>query len=65
MGQEKTIFKTPGLKLRITYIVTSCFCRAYRESAENIQRMLAKLPVVNAAARKAAKDLATHVRVRS
>jgi uncharacterized protein (DUF1778 family) len=35
------------------------------EAAENIQRMLAKPPAVNAAARKAANDLATHVRIRS
>jgi uncharacterized protein (DUF1778 family) len=35
------------------------------EAAENIQRMLTKPPVVNAAAKKAAKDLATHVRIRS
>lgn len=35
------------------------------EAAEKIQRMLAKPPAVNAAARKAAKDLATHVRIRS
>jgi uncharacterized protein (DUF1778 family) len=35
------------------------------EAAEKIQRMLAKPPSINAAARKAAKDLATHVRIRS
>jgi uncharacterized protein (DUF1778 family) len=35
------------------------------EAAENIQRLLAKPPVINAAAKKAAKDLATHVRIRS
>lgn len=35
------------------------------EAAENIQRMLAKPPAINAAARKAAKELATHVRIRS
>jgi uncharacterized protein (DUF1778 family) len=35
------------------------------EAAEKIQRMLAKPPAVNAAARKAAKDLAAHVRIRS
>lgn len=35
------------------------------EAAENIQRMLAKPPAVNAAAKKAAKDLAAHVRIRS
>jgi uncharacterized protein (DUF1778 family) len=35
------------------------------EAAENLQRMLAKPPARNAAARKAAKDLATHVRIRS
>jgi uncharacterized protein (DUF1778 family) len=35
------------------------------EATEQIQRMLAKPPAVNAAARNAAKDLATHVRIRS
>ena len=35
------------------------------QAAENIQRMLAKPPSVNPAAKKAAKDLATHVRIRS
>lgn len=35
------------------------------EAAEKIQRMLAKPPAINAAARKAAKDLATYVRIRS
>jgi uncharacterized protein (DUF1778 family) len=35
------------------------------EAAGKIQRMLAKPPSVNAAARKAARDLATHVRIRS
>ena len=35
------------------------------EATEKIQRMLAKPPAVNAAARKAAKDLAAHVRIRS
>ena len=35
------------------------------EAAENIQRMLAKPPAINAAAKKAAQDLATHVRIRS
>lgn len=35
------------------------------EAAENIQRMLAKPPAVNAAARKAANDLAAHVHIRS
>jgi uncharacterized protein (DUF1778 family) len=35
------------------------------EAAEKIQRLLAKPPAVNAAARKAAKDLAAHVRIRS
>jgi hypothetical protein len=35
------------------------------QAAENVQRMLAKPPAMNAAARKAAKDLATHVRIRS
>lgn len=34
-------------------------------AAEKIQRMLAKPPPVNAMARKAARDLATHVRIRS
>ena len=34
------------------------------ESAK-IQQLLAKPPAVNAAAKKAAKDLATHVRIRS
>lgn len=33
--------------------------------SEKIQRLLAKPPAVNAAAKKAAKDLATHVRIRS
>jgi uncharacterized protein (DUF1778 family) len=35
------------------------------EAAETIQRMLIKPPAINAAARKAAKDLAAHVRIRS
>jgi uncharacterized protein (DUF1778 family) len=35
------------------------------EAAGNIQRMLAKPPAINAAAKKAAKDLAAHVRIRS
>ena len=35
------------------------------QAAENVQRMLAKPPAMNAAAKKAAKDLATHVRIRS
>lgn len=35
------------------------------EAADKIQRLLAKPPAVNAAARKAAKDLSTHVRIRS
>jgi uncharacterized protein (DUF1778 family) len=35
------------------------------EAAGNIQRMLAKPPAMNAAAKKAAKDLAEHVRIRS
>jgi hypothetical protein len=35
------------------------------EAADNIQKMLAKPPTINAAASKAAKDLATHVRIRS
>lgn len=32
---------------------------------DKIQRLLAKPPAVNAAAKKAAKDLTTHVRIRS
>lgn len=35
------------------------------EASEQIQRLLAKPPAINAAARKAAKDLAAHVRIRS
>lgn len=35
------------------------------EAAENIQRLLAKPPAINAAAKQAAKDLAAHVRIRS
>jgi hypothetical protein len=35
------------------------------EASEKIQRMLAKPPAINAAAKKAAKDLASHVRIRS
>ena len=35
------------------------------EAAETIQRILIKPPAINAAARKAAKDLAAHVRIRS
>jgi len=35
------------------------------ETAENIQHMLAKPPAINAAAKKAAKDLAAHVQIRS
>jgi uncharacterized protein (DUF1778 family) len=35
------------------------------QAAENIQRMLAKPPAINAAAKKAAKDLAANVRIRS
>lgn len=35
------------------------------EASEKIQRLLAKPPKINAAARKAAKDLAAHVRIRS
>lgn len=35
------------------------------EASENIQHLLAKPPSLNAAAREAAKDLATHVRIRS
>lgn len=33
--------------------------------SDKIQRLLANPPAVNAAARKAAKDLTTHVRIRS
>lgn len=36
-----------------------------REESEKIQRMLVKPPAVNAAAKKAAKDLDAHVRIRS
>ncbi len=35
------------------------------EASEKIQRMLTKPPSLNAAAKKAAKDLAAHVRIRS
>lgn len=35
------------------------------EASATIQRLLAKPPKPNAAARKAARDLATHVRIRS
>jgi len=35
------------------------------QASETIQKMLAKPPAINAAARKAAKDLAAHVRIRS
>lgn len=35
------------------------------EASDSIQRLLAKPPAINAAARKAAKDLAAHVRIRS
>jgi hypothetical protein len=35
------------------------------EASENIQRLLIKRSLVNAAVKKAAKDLATHVRIRS
>ena len=35
------------------------------EAAEKIQQLLAKPPAMNAAAKKAAKDLAAHVRIRS
>lgn len=35
------------------------------QAAETIQKMLAKPPAMNAAAKKAAKDLAAHVRIRS
>ena len=39
--------------------------RLSAEESERIQRLLAKPPRINAAASKAAKDLATHVRIRS
>ncbi len=35
------------------------------EAAETIQQLLAKPPAINAAAKKAARDLAAHVRIRS
>lgn len=35
------------------------------EASTTIQRLLAKPPAINAAAKKAAKDLAAHVRIRS
>ncbi len=35
------------------------------EASKKIQRLLAKPPGINAAAKKAAKDLASHVRIRS
>ena len=35
------------------------------EESAKIQRLLAKPPAINAAAKKAAKDLAAHVRIRS
>lgn len=35
------------------------------EAAENIQKLLAKPPKINAAAKKAAKSLSDHVRIRS
>jgi len=35
------------------------------EAAEKIQELLSKPPVVNSAAKQAAKDLAAHVRIRS
>ena len=35
------------------------------QAAESLQKMLAKPPAINAAAKKAAKDLAAHVRIRS
>jgi uncharacterized protein (DUF1778 family) len=35
------------------------------QAAESIQKMLAKPQAINAAAKKAAKDLAAHVRIRS
>ena len=39
--------------------------RLSEEESQRIQSLLAKPPRINAAARKAAKDLATHVRIRS
>ncbi len=36
-----------------------------QEESAKIQRMLAKPPAINAAAKKAAKDLDAHVRIRS
>jgi len=41
------------------------YWRMSTAQAETIQRLLAKPPAINAAARKAAKDLAAHVRIRS
>ena len=35
------------------------------QAAESLQKMLAKPPAINAAAKKAAQDLAAHVRIRS
>lgn len=35
------------------------------QAAESLQKMLAEPPVINAAAKKAAQDLAAHVRIRS
>lgn len=35
------------------------------QAADKIQRMLAKPPAINVAAKKAAMDLTTHVRIRS
>ena len=39
--------------------------RLSKEESARIQRLLAKPPAINAAAKKAAKDLAAHVRIRS
>jgi uncharacterized protein (DUF1778 family) len=39
--------------------------RLSSEEAATIRQLLVKPPAINAAARKAAKDLATHVRIRS
>lgn len=39
--------------------------RLSREESAKIQRLLANPPAINAHARKAAKDLADHVRIRS
>jgi hypothetical protein len=39
--------------------------RLSMEESAKIQRLLAKPPAINAAAKNAAKDLAAHVRIRS